>query len=424
MFAKKSQVGAVNLIVAIVVLTVLYILFLPPADRAELLGESPTTVTTPGQQQRQDQRQPVYSGKETLLEETPGSIDYRALNQLEIPLNSFVLHRTVSAETIKQFNPFYIKRGIGDVTTKNLTFELSNPELVDNVLLSFRTPRHKGVLTINLNGNTIYQFDLETSSPSPIMLNRNLLSYENHLEFYVSGVGWKFWETNEYSFEDVKIIADVTDISRQETMNTFFISRNEGENIEKARLRFNPDCRTTDVGRLTIRINDRTVFSGIPDCGNLNFVDFAPNIIYIGRNKIDFATDKGTYLIDLINIRLDFEDSSVPVYYFNVDRSLFNLFYDDSIVAECGKIDGICPSHCTENNDYDCCMKQYTTPYWCVGMTANENDRCVGFVNEDNYMRCPTGYVDRNNRIAEVAKGTCGDNHDGKCPDDCSIHLD
>jgi hypothetical protein len=423
MFGKKSQgTGATNVIIAIVALIVLYILFLPPADRAELLGESPTTVTTPNQSAPGSQTS--FVGRENLLLEVPGSIDYTALNKIEIPLNSFMLYKTINAQTIEQFNPFYIKRGIGDVTIKNLTFDIQNMEIIDNIMLSFRTPKHKGMLTINLNDNTIYQFDSETNSPSPIMINKNLLSNKNTLEFSVSGVGWKFWETNEYSFEDVKIIADVTDTSRQETMNTFFISKEQGESIEKARLQFNPNCRMSDVGKLTIRLNDRAVFSGIPDCGTLNFIDFAPNLIFIGRNKIDFSTDQGSYIIDLINLKIDFEDSRIPVYYFDIDRSLFNLFIDDRAHIECEKIDGYCPSHCTENNDYDCCMQQYTTPFWCIGMTANENDKCVGFVNEDNFKRCPTGYVDRNNRITEVAKSTCSDNHDGKCPPGCSIHLD
>jgi hypothetical protein len=425
MFAKKAQgVGATNVIIAIVALVVLYILFLPPADRAELLGETPTTVTTSRQTSSQTQTTLPYTGKETLLLEVPGTLDYTALNKVEIPLNSFMLYKTVNAETLEQFNSFYIKKGVGDVTSKNLTFEIPNPSLVNNVMLSFKTPKHQGILTINLNGNTVYQFDVQTTTPGPVMLKQNLLSTTNVLDFSVSGVGWKFWETNEYSFEDVKIIADVSDISRQETMNTFFITEEQGTNIEKARLQFSPNCRMSDVGRLTIRINDRTLFSGVPDCGTLNFVDFAPNMVYVGRNKVDFSTEEGSYIIDLINIKLDLKDNKIPVYYFDVDRSLFNVYYDLPQDKECGRIDGFCPSHCNENNDYDCCMKQYTTPFWCVAATANENDKCVGFVNEQNKDRCPTGYVDKNNRIAEVSKGTCGDNTDGKCPSGCSIHLD
>jgi len=251
-----------------------------------------------------------------------------------------------------------------------------------------------------------------------------MLSQENNLEFSVSSVGWRFWETNEYSFENVKIIADVADTSRQASLNTFFVTEEQGENIEKARLEFHPDCKVNQVGKLTINLNDRTVFSGIPDCGTLNFVEFTPNMIYIGKNKIDFSTDQGSYLVDLISVELKFEDSTIPVYYFETDSSLFNLIYDTPDNAKCGEIDGICPEPCNEDNDYDCCMTEYTTPSWCVAVTANEDDKCVGVVTKDNVGRCPTNYIGKDKRVSDEGEDLCGDNKDGKCPAGCSIDMD
>jgi len=426
MFAKKSQhIGAPNLIIAITVLIILYILFLPPGDRASLLGDQTTTVTAPSQViNGQDQQYIAYTGEETLIEEVPGTIDYTALNEIEIPLNSFTLFKTVDAEVLEEFNPFYIKNGVGDASPKNLSFEILNLENVNNVILSFTTTKHEGMLTINLNGNTVYQFDISTSTPEPIKLKKDLLTTQNNLEFFIDGVGWQFWKTNEYSFENVKIIGDVTDISRQESLNSFFISEEQGESIENARLEFHPDCATADVGKLTIQLNDRTIFSAVPDCGTLNFVQFAPNMIFIGKNKIDFSTDRGSYLIDLITIELEFEDNTIPVYYFEADSTLFDLKYDVPNDAECGKIDGLCPSPCDEDNDYDCCMQEYTTPNWCVAKTDNEDDRCVGFVTEDNLDRCPTNYVTRNKKVSEEGEDKCGDNFDDECPVGCSVNYD
>ncbi|MFT4343152.1 MAG: hypothetical protein ACMXYE_00220 [Candidatus Woesearchaeota archaeon] len=425
---KKGQAvtgaSATNLIIAITVLIIIYILFLPPQERAALLGDQTTTVTTPSQPYGLDQSYRIPGGRETVFSEVPGSIDYSALNELRIPLNAFMLSTRTDAQTLEEFNPFYIKNGIGDRITKNLTFTIDNLQNVNNVMLSFTNRRHEGILTIRLNGHIIYEFNIESSQIEPIRIRKDLLQERNDLEFSVSGVGWQFWKTNEYSFENVKLIADVTDTTGQMSMNTFSITQEQGMNVDRARLKFNPECRTGEVGTLDIRINDRLVFSAIPDCGSLNFIDIPHNYILIGRNRIDFTTMRGSYLIDLITVEIDFLDNKIPVYYFDMDRKFFDLKIDPTVGARCGEIDGICPSGCSENNDYDCCMQQYTTPYWCVLPTANENDRCVGFVDETNAHRCPSGYIDRYGRIAKVSKNTCGDNHDGICPEGCSPELD
>lgn len=423
-FKKGQGASASNLIIAITVLIVLYILFLPPSDRAALLGDQATTVTTPATSYDVLPGDLIAGGRETVFSTVPGRIEFSALNSLEVPLNAFTLYRTTDARVIEEFNPIHVKNGIGDRTVRTIDFTIPNLQNTDNVRLSFRAPRHEGVLTITLNGHEIYEYDITTSSPEPIRLRSDLLDTRNELTFSVSGVGWQFWRTNEYSLDSIKITGDITDTTRQASMNSFHITEEQARNLETARMKFHPQCRESDVGRLTIRLNNREVFSAIPDCATLNFVDFTPNLLLPGRNTVDFATDRGSYLIDLISISMGFKGNHIPVYYFDLERNWFTTEIDTSLGAVCGAIDGICPSGCDENTDYDCCMREYTTPFWCVAPTANPNDRCVGAVNEDNAARCPTGYVDRNMRVAEVDKNTCGDNKDNRCPTGCGPNLD
>jgi hypothetical protein len=170
-------------------------------------------------------------------------------------------------------------------------------------------------------------------------------------------------------------------------------------------------------------LNGRSVYSAIPDCGSPNYIYFAPNMITIGKNKVEFKTDSGSYLVDLVKIRLEFKDNQIPVYYFGADSSLFIVEYDD-IQAECGKKDNFCPKGCDEDNDYDCCMTEYTTPFWCVADTSNEDDKCVGFVDSTNMNRCLTNYVQRGGEVSEVGEDKCGDNTDNVCPSGCSIYHD
>lgn len=428
----KKGVGAPNLIIAITVLIIIYILFLPPQDRASLLGESNNGLINQNDNSNNNYQNNYNFVDEVVLEAIPGNIDYTELNELEIPLNSFTLINNVDATILEEYNPFYIKNGIGDKISKNLTLNIPNLNNVDNVQLVFETKVHKGVLNVKVNGNTVYQYDINTIQPGPIKIKKSLLSTENSIEFEVSGVGINFWETNQYSLEDIKVIAEVSDTSRQNSLNTFYITEEQGNSIEKARLKFNPDCNVYESGVLTITLNDRVVFSGIPDCGSLNFVDFAPNLIYIGKNKINFNSESGSYLIDLISLKLELEDNEIPVYYFELDDQLFNLYNDNNDNAKCGEMDGICPDPCDEDNDYDCCMQEYTTPHWCVAQTDNSDDKCVGAVTEQNYERCPTMYIDRNGNIAGFEINDedsddlelCGDNEDGECPSGCSIYKD
>ena len=79
------------------------------------------------------------------------------------------------------------------------------------MVLSFSTPKHEGRLTITLNGVIIHENEVNTASPSPITLPKDLLKQNNNLVFSVSGPGIEFWKSNEFIIDDMKITADVTD---------------------------------------------------------------------------------------------------------------------------------------------------------------------------------------------------------------------
>jgi len=94
----------------------------------------------------------------------------------------------------------------------------------------------------------------------------------------------------------------VTDISRQEGQNTFFISENEKLNMEKASLRFIPECRQDEVGKLEVMINYNQISSNVPDCKTVNMYSFSPAILDSGDNEIIFKTGDGSYRIEQIRV--------------------------------------------------------------------------------------------------------------------------
>ena len=306
--------GAATFIGILIIIIIFYILFLPPGERDKLLEE------------KTDEYGNIIEEGEniTLLTENIGRLDYRKLDEFEHSIPSFTLFKTTDSEVLKKINPFYIKNGWFDKKFYNITFQIEDLEQIDNILLSFTATKHKGMLTIKLNGNIIFESELRSSNVEPIVLSKDTLQNDNNLEFGVSGVGWRFWTTNEYELQNVQITGDITDISRQESRNVFHATETEAINTEKATLKFNPECNPRDVGILDITINSRNIFSGIPDCGILNIVEFSPDFIYGGSNKVVFKTNEGSYLIDQIQVKTELKEKISPVYYFDVNSTIFN----------------------------------------------------------------------------------------------------
>ena len=158
----------------------------------------------------------------------------------------------------------------------------------------------------------------------PVELKKSLLQKDNVLEFSVDGIGWKFWRTNEYSLEGIRIIGDVTDISRQKSMNVFTLTESEYQNLDSAELRFVPYCsRESDVGVLDAFINNRHVYSAIPVCEDPVKQAFSISILNSGENNVVFKSTKGSYSIEQIRLDLDLEETQKLVYYFELNESQF-----------------------------------------------------------------------------------------------------
>lgn len=237
MAKKRGQTGggAAGLVAIIAGLIILYILFLEPAERADLLGDEDDDN---GNGDSDDEEVTV------LLDEEPGRLDYLKGDDFEIDIPSFKLYKTTNAKEIEVFNDFSVRKGWFDEKIVEKSFFIDNLENSDNIILSFSVRKHSGVLSVDLNGNNIYESLITTQNVEPIKLRKQYLNDEsNTLKFSVSGVGLAFWSTNEYNFDGVKIIGDITDVSRQKTKNIFTIEPWKYNNLEKSTLKFHPDCR-------------------------------------------------------------------------------------------------------------------------------------------------------------------------------------
>ncbi|RLE44970.1 hypothetical protein DRJ25_06200 [Candidatus Woesearchaeota archaeon] len=303
--------GAAALVAIIAFMIVLYILFLPPEERARIL------------ENRTEGGSAIVEGNVTLLLENPGRLDYIVQDEYEHDLPAFTLYKTTGAEIIKKENPFLVKNGWFDEKSKQVTFKIEDLDLVDNVILTFGSKKNKGVLIITLNGNTVFENEISSYNVEPVALPKEYLKEDNLLEFSVSGVGIRFWRTNEYIIENLQIIADVTDITRQESENVFTISAVEYYNLDTAKLKFNPECNPKDVGTLNVFVNNHKIFSGVPDCGIINTIEFPAHYLNQGGNHVVFRTDKGSYLVDQIKVKTKLKGVKYPFYSFEINDTMY-----------------------------------------------------------------------------------------------------
>ena len=321
MFNKKAinAGGAANLLIIIALVLVLYILFLPPESREELLGENISGSEGGG----------VAGLENVLLLENVGTVDYVPSEYEDHDISNFYLSAQTNAEVLDQFNAFIIKRGWFVKKDKIFNFKIDDVDNTNNVILSLSASKIEGVLHIYVNGEEIYEGNLESLTPSPITIKTSLLQENNILEFKLDGVGVAFWKINRYDFTNVEIIGDVTDISGQEGEESFILTEEEYENLQEAKLNFIPYCSNVqDVGKLTVKLNYNTIFSAIPLCEDYYEQAISKEILTQGENKISFMTSKGSYTIEQIEITTKAEEDTSVIYYFEINESQYQEIED------------------------------------------------------------------------------------------------
>lgn len=317
-----SGAGAAVLVGIIAALIIVYILVLPPEERAALLEEDNESGDNGGTE---------VSGNGTLLLESPGRLDYISQKEIEHTLPSVNLFTTTSAVVLESRQSLYVKNAWFDKTFVNMTFEIPNIENTENIYLVFNIKRHGGRLILKLNGYEVANNELTAINVDPIELPKRILQRENTLEASVSGVGWKFWRTNEYILENIQVTADITDISTRKSELVFQVTSTEKNNLDRVFVKFFPDCSIREVGPLNIWLNNNKIFSSVPDCGILRPLEVSPHLLLSGENNLAFATDKGSYLIDTITVKSELREMVYPTYYFEVNESIYGDIIDDDL---------------------------------------------------------------------------------------------
>ncbi|MBU0536142.1 MAG: hypothetical protein KKE20_04200, partial [Nanoarchaeota archaeon] len=167
----------------------------------------------------------------------------------------------------------------------------------------------------------------------PIELPKRYLKDENYIDVSVSGVGWKFWRTNEYELENIKITGSITDKSSQESKVTFQVSSTEKNNLNRVFIKFFPECDVKKVAPLQVFLNNNQLFSSVPDCGITRSLEISPHYLLSDENILIFRTAEGKYLIDNLIVKSELKELTYPTYYFEINKTIHNDILDGDLDA-------------------------------------------------------------------------------------------
>ncbi|MFT4260935.1 MAG: hypothetical protein ACMXX9_00700 [Candidatus Woesearchaeota archaeon] len=308
---KKAQSSANSAAITLIVITVvivLYILFLPPADREALLNNGDSST------------EPSASRPLVLVDEFIGRLNFVPDSELGLDLQSFNLRTLTSAEVVASKSNLYVKNSLFDNIDDTLTFNI-NPELAEDLIVTFNAVG-KGRLEVLLNDKRIFFGEIDGNSP-PIYIDNSDLRNSNTLKFLVSSPGLVFWSYNYYDISNLRVVGDVTDITRSFNTQTMSLSERDAVLLSTARLRYLATCNPGQVSNFEIKVNHNTVFRGIPDCNIFNHISLSREDLYPGVNYLEFSIDDGTITIDQLRLLKRLEIPDNPLFIFDVDEKYF-----------------------------------------------------------------------------------------------------
>jgi hypothetical protein len=310
--AQASAGGAATVVGLMLVLFLFYLIFIPAETRNELLtGKNASESLIVEETETTNFTFQAYPGRLAFVEE----------ETVEHVIPNLWLSGSKNAEVIESFNQMTVRRGWFVDDKAVLPFTIENLGDISNVALSFSAPVREGLLKVLLNGNAVYEGTPTSANVEPIRLKKDLLKKDNVVEIQVSGVGLRFWGTNEYQLTGIQVIGDVTDWTKQQATNIFTVTEEEYNSLKSSTMSVDPVCVQALTGVLEIFLNDKSVYSAVPDCMSMNKLELYPADFKVGKNTMLFKITEGSYLLDQIKIKNVMKTPKSFIGYFNIDQA-------------------------------------------------------------------------------------------------------
>ncbi|MBI4980823.1 hypothetical protein HZC30_04680 [Candidatus Woesearchaeota archaeon] len=318
----QSAAGAAVLLAVIAGMLIMFIVMIPPQERAELLGDKTSSSTSSGTT--------ASTSTNNLLTASPGKVDYLATKEIEHPLPVINVFTAVESKILAEKNLAYAKKGVFSGEDSTFKFSVDDLSNLQKAYLYFKVKAIKGKLMVSLNGEKIFDGLLEPGASIPLTLPHSSIKPENDIIFSASSPGLKFWATNEASLENLQVVADITNLESQSSSNVFLVSEVEKKNMEKATLKFKPECLPNQVGKLKVLINGNEVYNSVPDCEiSVVPLEVSPALIKEGDNSLIFQADKGKYSLSFVTFESKLKELDYPTFYFDLTLEQYEEVKDN-----------------------------------------------------------------------------------------------
>ncbi len=319
---KRAQGAshAATLIIFVGMMIVIYILMLSPEDRADLLNDTNSSnggSTGPGGE----------DNITILLDESPGSLFPTEQTSFDHPLSQLILSAASEDNLLLSQPSLYIMTSKMNKKTEPLQFKFDqNKQKINGLLLSFNVESASGRLLIDLNGNEIFNGELESGSQQPIQINPTFVKDSNTLTFSVSEVPWyRFWSRNQYELRELKLISSTQDLEGMQSTTTFRLSDQEVDEFKSGYVRFTVECGgDKQSGRLRVRLNDNLISSSVPDCLAVEKIDITKEDLTAGKNDLSFELSEGTLYLTNLAAHIEINAPRWPIYYFDINSTVWN----------------------------------------------------------------------------------------------------
>lgn len=328
-FLESPTVHVAMFIVMMVLFLIVYLVFLPKAEREKLLGT--------GEEYEPEGTETTAEGeKEILLSVFPGKVFPYSKETDTKNLASVNIYSTIKSSPIMLADSVVVSRSLLSNNYKELKFDLDNLADLEGLSLFFNTAEAKGELIVKINGNEIYRGKV-LGGDLPIKIPIEHLKESNSLVLESSSPGWMILTLNEFTMKDVQLIKQLNFENKIE-MRSFVVD--DVENLRKGKLGFFINCLKIkgEQGVLKIGLNGRNIYTGriVCDAGFVD-VDLIKDNFVNDRNTLTFEIDQGEYNLEQVKVELEIEEEKTPQYFFSIDdktgeyKIKLNFEYSDEV---------------------------------------------------------------------------------------------
>ena len=313
--------GAATFIGLFILFMIGYILLLPPSEREVLLLDY----------QNGDDGGTNEVKADVLLDIVPGKVGSGSLIVLR-EVSDVDLFTTTEKTIIDLIDKTYIRRTLVSNNVKSFDFNLDKLSEVEKLNLYFYVSDHNGYLIVELNGFEF--FNDEVNSEKLITLPFGyLIEGKNTLTFKVSSPSSKFWDTNSYNLNDLRLIKEIK-VENKDAETSFYVSEDELTDLKSARFDYFVFCSSSErVKQLFIFANEGLISSGIPVCDQFSSVGIPEEYFKKGTNLLKFKIDEGDLIIERGEVGLELKSKKQLTYTFTLKGDdYWDVFDDRSMV--------------------------------------------------------------------------------------------